>query len=87
MTIPTGFVKSTIQWSGAASAPARSAMSRTTGTVRSAFAKPPAPGRLLADRAEPWRQRLVDEAGGLAADAQLDEHEVGAVEGGVERRR
>ena len=29
------------------------------------------------------RQRLVDEPRGLAADAQLDEHEVGAVERGV----
>ena len=41
-------------------------------------------GRLLADRPEPRRQRLVDEAGRLAADAQLDEDEVRAVEGGVE---
>ena len=40
-------------------------------------------GRLLADRAEPGRERLVDEARGLAADPQLDEHEVRAVEGRV----
>ena len=41
--MPTGFVKSTIQARGAASARTRSAMSSTTGTVRIAFAKPPAP--------------------------------------------
>ena len=43
MTIPTGFVKSTIQASGEESSRTRSAISSTTGTVRSAFAKPPAP--------------------------------------------
>ena len=42
MTIPTGFVKSTIHASGARRR-AVSAMSRTTGTVRSAFASPPKP--------------------------------------------
>ena len=43
MTIPTGFVKSTIQAPGAASSRTRSAISSTTGTVRIALAKPPAP--------------------------------------------
>ena len=43
VTIPTGFVKSTIHASGAASARTRSAISSTTGTVRIAFANPPAP--------------------------------------------
>ncbi len=43
MTIPTGFVKSTIHASGRASSRTRSAIPRTTGTVRIAFAKPPAP--------------------------------------------
>ena len=43
MTIPTGLVKSTIQASVAASSRARSAISSTTGTVRIALAKPPAP--------------------------------------------
>ena len=43
MTIPTGFVKSTIHASGEESSCTRSAISSTTGTVRSAFAKPPAP--------------------------------------------
>ena len=42
VTMPTGLVKSMIQASGAAAATC-SAMSRTTGTVRSAFASPPAP--------------------------------------------
>ena len=43
MTIPTGFVKSTIQAPAAARSRTRSAMSSTTGTVRSALASPPAP--------------------------------------------
>ena len=43
VTIPTGFVKSTIQASSAARSRTRSAIPRTTGTVRSAFANPPAP--------------------------------------------
>ena len=43
MTIPTGLVKSTIHDPGAASSRARRAMSSTTGTVRSALPKPPAP--------------------------------------------
>ena len=38
------------------------------------------PRRLLADRAELVGQRLVDQSSLLAADAQLDQHEVGAVE-------
>ena len=43
MTIPTGFVKSTIQAPSAARWRTSSAISSTTGTVRSALAKPPAP--------------------------------------------
>ena len=43
MTIPTGFVKSTIHASWAESSRTRSAISSTTGTVRSALASPPAP--------------------------------------------
>lgn len=42
VTIPTGLVKSMIQACGAIRR-TRSAMSSTTGTVRSALAKPPAP--------------------------------------------
>lgn len=43
VTMPTGLVKSTIQASGLAYLRTSSAYSRTTGTVRSAFAKPPGP--------------------------------------------
>ena len=39
------------------------------------------PGRLLADAAELQRQGLVHQPHGLAADAQLHDHEVGAVDG------
>src|SRR4029453_9085997 len=39
---------------------------------------------LLADRPQSDRRRLVDEPRGLSADAELDDHEVGAVERGVE---
>ena len=51
VTIPTGFVKSTIQAPGArrAARPPRRARGRR-GTVRSALANPPGAGRLLADR-------------------------------------
>ncbi|CAM5714252.1 hypothetical protein SMICM304S_01349 [Streptomyces microflavus] len=42
VTMPTGLVKSMIQASGLVRR-TRSAMSRTTGTVRSALARPPAP--------------------------------------------
>ncbi len=38
-------------------------------------------GRLLADDAECRRQRLVHQPSRLSADAQLDEHEVRAVDG------
>ena len=83
VTIPTGFVKSTIQAPGAARRATRSAISRTTGTVRSALAKPPAPVVSWPIVAERRRQGLVDEARRLPADPQLDEHEVGALEGSV----
>ena len=43
VTIPTGLVKSTIQAPGAARRPVSSASSSTSGTVRSALARPPAP--------------------------------------------
>ena len=51
-----------------------------TGTVRSALANPPAPVVSWPTSAEPDRDRLVPEASGLAADSQLDEDVVGAVE-------
>ena len=40
-------------------------------------------GRLLADRPVAGRDGLVAQASGLAPDAKLDEHEVGAVERGI----
>ena len=40
--------------------------------------------RLLADTAAGERRRLVAEARGLAADTDLDQHEVGAVDGALE---
>ena len=80
MTIPTGFVKSTIQ------APGRGALRGAFGEVQDKrdgpqrLGEPAGAGRFLPDDPEPRRQRLVDEAGGLAADAQLDEDEVSAVQ-------
>ena len=62
----------------------RSAISSTTGTVRSALREAAGARRLLADAAAGERDRLVGEPRRLAADADLDEHEVGAVEGAVE---
>ena len=66
---------------GRRASPTSSAMSSTTGTVRSALAKPPAPVVSWPISAETRRQRLVHEAGGLAADAQLHEDEMRAVQG------
>ena len=40
-------------------------------------------GRLLADGAELRGEGLVDQSGGLPADSELDEHEIGTVHGGV----
>ena len=57
--------------------------------MRSALANPPAPDGLLAQASVAHRQRLVDVARRLAADAQLDHDEVGPLERGVRigRRR
>ncbi len=41
-------------------------------------------GRLLADGAEADRNRLVQEPRRLPADAELDQHEAGAVDGGLD---
>ena len=47
----------------------------------------PGSGRLLADAVEPKGQRLVQHPGGLATDAQLDQHECRAVHGRDRVRR
>ena len=87
VTIPTGLVKSMIQASGSARCRARSAMSSTTGTVRSALASPPAP--VVSWPMQPHCQRpgLVAVAGGLAADPQLQQHGARAVEALVQAGR
>ena len=87
MTIPTGFVKSTIHAPGAARSRTRSAISSTTGTVRIAFAKPPAP--VVSWPMQPHASGTVSscEPRRLPADADLDEHEVGAVDARGRGRR
>lgn len=77
VTMPTGLVKSMIQASGLVRR-TRSAMSSTTGTVRSALARPCGAGGLLADAAALQRPGLVLVPRGLSADAQLEEDGVGA---------
>ncbi len=44
------------------------------------FREPSGTGRLLTDAPEPERDGLVDEPGLIATDAQLHDHEVGALE-------
>lgn len=83
VTMPTGLVKSMIQASGLVRR-TRSAMSSTTGTVRSALARPCGAGGLLADAAALQWPGLVLVAGGLSADAQLEQDRVGAVHPGVQ---
>ena len=85
--MPTGFVKSTIQAPGAASSRTRSAISSTTGTVRIAFAKPPAP--VVSWPMQPQASGAVSscEPRGLPADADLEQHEVGALDGARRGRR
>ena len=83
VTIPTGLVKSTIQAPGLAGR-ISSAMSSTTGTVRSALASPPAP--VVSCPTQPHSSGQVSSplAGGLPADPQLEQHDVGAGHAGVE---
>ena len=84
--MPTGLVKSMIHASGAALVTC-SAMSSTTGTVRSALARPPAPVVSCPTQPHSKRPGLVLVAGGLAADPELEQHRVHAVERGLEGRR
>ncbi len=82
--MPTGLVKSTIQAPGAASRRARSATSSTTGTVRSALARPPAP--VVSCPTQPHSSGKVSSVirAALAADAQLDDDDVGVGQARVE---
>ena len=84
MTIPTGLVKSTIQAPGAAR------RGDLLGDVEhhrhgaQRLREPAGAGRLLPDAPARQRQRLVAQPRLLAADADLDQHEVGAVERALE---
>ncbi len=84
MTIPTGFVKSTIQAPSAARS--RGALGDLEhdrdGAQR--LRQAAGAGRLLADAAAGERHGLVREPRLLAADADLDEDEVGAFDSAVE---
>ena len=81
VTIPTGFVKSTIQASGA------TARRDVLGQVEDdrhgpeRLGEAARSGGLLADAAEPVGQRLVGEPGRLPADPELDEDERRAGDG------
>ena len=115
MTIPTGFVKSTIQAPGADRAMAgveqrprddpdrvrevddpRPGRGERPGARRDLehdrdgaqrLGEPARAGRLLADAPAAQRERLVAQPRRLPADAQLQQHRVGAVERAVELRR
>ena len=87
VTIPTGLVKSRIQLSGRAAPRGLLGDLEDQRHRAQGLREPAGPGGLLADEAEPERQRLVDEARRLAADAQLDQRVRGAVEGGATGRR
>ncbi len=81
--MPTGLAKSTIHAPGAARRSTSAARSSTTGTVRSALARPPAP--VVSWPRQPQRRGhgLVVQPGLLTADPELDQHRVRA----LERRR
>ena len=82
--MPTGLVKSMIQASG------RRARPHPLGHVQHDRHRPQrlgeaaGPGRLLADAAALQRPGLVPVAGGLAADAKLEQYRARAVDGRVQ---
>ena len=80
-TMPTGFVKSTIQASRRCqlTCALRDLEHDRDGSQR--LAEPARAGRLLADAAAGERDRLVREPRRLPSDAQLDQHERRAFEG------
>ena len=85
--MPTGLVKSTIHASGQRPLADQVGDAEHDRHRTQRLGEPARPGGLLAEQAELVRQRLVDEPGGLAADAQLDQHRGGAVDRAVQRRR
>ena len=84
VTMPTGFVKSMIH------ASERGALADAVGDLEhdrdgaESLAEAARTRRLLADAPAGQRDRLVREPRRLAADTDLDEHEIGAVERAVE---
>ncbi len=80
VTMPTGLVKSTIQAFGArlATRSVREVEDDRHGAQR--LGQPARAGGLLTDAAAVVREGLVDVPGGLAADAELEEDGVGAVD-------
>ena len=84
VTIPTGFVKSTIHASGADELAHALGDLEHDGHRAQRLGEAAGAGRLLADAAAGERHRLVREPRRLAADADLDQDEVGAVDGAVE---
>ena len=76
---PAGFVKLTSTAPGASRSTMR-AMSRITGIVRSALAKPPTPVVSCPIRPKSRARQLVAMPRRLAADAQLGDDEVGAAD-------
>ena len=87
MTMPTGFVKSTSQAPGAAALRSQLGEVQDQRHRPQRLGEPAGAGRLLADRAERRRQGLVGQSCRLAADPQLDQHEVGAIDGASRGRR
>ena len=83
--MPTGFVKSTIHASGARARAVRDLEHDRHRAQR--LREPAEAGRLLPDAAARDGHRLVDHARGLATDADLNQHGVGALDGLVEARR
>ncbi len=75
--MPTGFVKSMIQASLAASRETCSAICKITGTVRSALASPPAPVVSWPTQPHCNGRALVDRPRRLTTNPQLEENDCG----------
>ena len=79
--MPTGFVKSTSQASRRGPPIDEVGELEHDGHRPERLREAARSGGLLADAVEAQGQRLVEHPGRLATDAQLDEHEGGAVDG------